>query len=565
MAKASDNVFPKVLIEEGTEPASPPAGQHKLFVDTADGHLKKKDEAGDVVDLQVGTPDAGDVTYTPADNADWDGSADPGNANDALDQLASRTTDLEAGGAGLDTSAIHDNVASEISAITEKPSPVGNDLLIVEDSEDSNSKKRVKVSNLPFAGGSDPNHAYYQYLAAMLEPDAIETLKSGTFSYAVASNVTKILTASWNTRLSSAGRMEVRNQRDHIFLRGVTLTGLVSGACALIIDPALPTYADARDTYFDRLLEIATSTPQYLGIPAATTIPFLPGPYGAIVLHTTNYNSAWNSIRTNGDAYGWALVDEINDSSAFRIAASFYFAVNKKVACEFRNESGADTGEVRGSSLLYYICPAAWSVIADATSYNFRDDFMGASLDTATKWTRSQSTAGNVEIDTLYQWLKLKGNATWGGNGAYSQASISRANGKVFLIDIYVGRNATADNSHIVGFSDGGGHSYTNFSHGVLFTSSGAANIIKVYENGNDRGTVGSGFVNGTVYRVRITLGASNNAVYEIQGGGYGALGSASWTTITPGTTSSSTTPLHAGLSCYPTNGIMYLSDPKIY
>jgi hypothetical protein len=47
-----------------------------------------------------GAVDADDVTYTPTTLADWDGSADPGDVEQALDQLAERVTDLEAGGAG---------------------------------------------------------------------------------------------------------------------------------------------------------------------------------------------------------------------------------------------------------------------------------------------------------------------------------------------------------------------------------------------------------------------------------------------------------------------------------
>lgn len=39
--------------------------------------------------------DAADVTYTPAAASDWDGDADPGNVDGALDQLAERVDDLE--------------------------------------------------------------------------------------------------------------------------------------------------------------------------------------------------------------------------------------------------------------------------------------------------------------------------------------------------------------------------------------------------------------------------------------------------------------------------------------
>lgn len=48
-----------------------------------------------------------------------------------------------------DPDAIHDNVAAEISAITEKTLPVAADLLLIEDSAASNAKKRLQIGNLP--------------------------------------------------------------------------------------------------------------------------------------------------------------------------------------------------------------------------------------------------------------------------------------------------------------------------------------------------------------------------------------------------------------------------------
>ena len=52
-----------------------------------------------------------------------------------------------------DAVAIHDNVAGEIVAVDEKGSPVAADLVLIEDSEDSNSKKRVQIGNFPGSGG----------------------------------------------------------------------------------------------------------------------------------------------------------------------------------------------------------------------------------------------------------------------------------------------------------------------------------------------------------------------------------------------------------------------------
>jgi hypothetical protein len=60
--------------------------------------------------------------------------------------------------AGADSTAIHDNVASEISAITDKASPVGADMLLIEDSEAANVKKRVSITNLPGGADTDAIH-----------------------------------------------------------------------------------------------------------------------------------------------------------------------------------------------------------------------------------------------------------------------------------------------------------------------------------------------------------------------------------------------------------------------
>jgi hypothetical protein len=53
-----------------------------------------------------------------------------------------------------DPDAIHDDVSGEIAALSEKVIPVDNDLLIIEDSADSNSKKKLKISNLPSDSGN---------------------------------------------------------------------------------------------------------------------------------------------------------------------------------------------------------------------------------------------------------------------------------------------------------------------------------------------------------------------------------------------------------------------------
>lgn len=60
---------------------------------------------------------------------------------------------MESDQTATDSAAIHDNVAGEIAAITLKATPVSADVLLIEDSADSNNKKRVTFGSL----GTDAN------------------------------------------------------------------------------------------------------------------------------------------------------------------------------------------------------------------------------------------------------------------------------------------------------------------------------------------------------------------------------------------------------------------------
>lgn len=64
-----DNVFPKIILSEAAAPASPSAGQFKLYVDSSDHLLKYKNSAGTVVTLGQGIADTGTIS-TYVDLAD---------------------------------------------------------------------------------------------------------------------------------------------------------------------------------------------------------------------------------------------------------------------------------------------------------------------------------------------------------------------------------------------------------------------------------------------------------------------------------------------------------------
>lgn len=76
-----------------------------------------------------------------------------------LDKIEQRLGNLEQASifipdSGLDPRAIHDNVSNEIEALTEKQSPDIDDIVIIEDSENDYSKKKVKLLNIGGGGSS---------------------------------------------------------------------------------------------------------------------------------------------------------------------------------------------------------------------------------------------------------------------------------------------------------------------------------------------------------------------------------------------------------------------------
>jgi len=85
--------------EQASTPDTPATGKWKIYT-KSDG-LYTVDDAGTENGPFLADVDAGDVAYTPGTATDWDSDADPGDLDDALDQLAERVDDLEGVGADV--------------------------------------------------------------------------------------------------------------------------------------------------------------------------------------------------------------------------------------------------------------------------------------------------------------------------------------------------------------------------------------------------------------------------------------------------------------------------------
>lgn len=138
-----------------TSKSSLVSGDLFLIEDSASSYAKKKAQPGSIshtlladkgsnthsqIDTHIGsTSNPHSVTYTQA-----------GAAASSHTHTESDITDLD----HTDSNAIHDNVSAEISAITEKSSPVSADVILGEDSANSWSKIRIPYSSFGSGGGT---------------------------------------------------------------------------------------------------------------------------------------------------------------------------------------------------------------------------------------------------------------------------------------------------------------------------------------------------------------------------------------------------------------------------
>lgn len=150
-------------------------------LDLADGSAQKSANLSDLASAATAFGNIKQVATTTATGVvekSTSGENVAGTATDVYPDVAGVKemidTHASGGGAGSDTTAIHDNESGEISAITAKTTPVDADVTIIEDSAASNAKKSLSWANIKAT-----IKTYYDSVSATLTN---KTIDDGTFT-----------------------------------------------------------------------------------------------------------------------------------------------------------------------------------------------------------------------------------------------------------------------------------------------------------------------------------------------------------------------------------------------
>jgi len=143
---------------------------------------------------------------------------------------------------GRQPSAIHDNVAGEIAAITEKTALVAADKMLIEDSEAADAKKMIQVGNLP--PGDEVSNLWFPPASPHSEDDEFDstTLDSAWDAYNFSTAAYESLITGLDTYDGSYSGDDIRyaldanGRKSWLLLQGDDAVGL-----AVVKDITFPT------------------------------------------------------------------------------------------------------------------------------------------------------------------------------------------------------------------------------------------------------------------------------------------------------------------------------------
>lgn len=428
------------------------------------------------------------------------------------------------------------------------------------------------------APASVGDREYHQNLLGLLEPAAIEAFyPGGAFAHVVAPGDWRYVLGSFDTVFNgqATGRGDIRDPRKPFLLSGGTLTGLGSGQ-ALVLNPRAYPYAEPAPEYYRRLALLNRTPTKFMPAPMGaadpTVTPWIFGPYGTLVTRACVQDGFTIGL-------GIGLTNELSqyaadqpDAALIRWDNDMSVILSKVVTSAMTMwAAGAVIGAVGG--IAYVNLPSTWSSVDQllaGSAYTFRDDFMAAVLNAGT-WTKTETVGGNVTLDTRFNCLRVKGNGAGYANGVISTATYSRSALKRYVADVWCGTGSSAT---IFGLTDGVSVDYTRYNHGLTLLNSGVfRDEFKAGVGANISISAAQGTLQ--MFRLRITPGVANGALYEIQGGAANPMiGAVSWTTLsdTRGASTVDTATFKIGVTGYypetavgtPPGG-QFISDVRVY
>jgi hypothetical protein len=212
-------------------------------------------------------------------------------------------------GAGNDTTALHDDTAGEIAAIGLKGTPVAADILVIEDSADSNNKKRITVGSLP--GGSEINALVADGISGIADDQLAVGTGAGTAAYQTLPNGA----ISYNTTTGVFAQAAAADLTDGVpNTRTLDING---DANEIVVDLAGPLDLSANRAWSIGLADNPTIPGTYVTVPVKAD----PDPSG--VDGRLYYNSTSNVLKYAEDAT-WRTI--IYAGGAFHNGFSDYLA-----------------------------------------------------------------------------------------------------------------------------------------------------------------------------------------------------------------------------------------------